>query len=321
MIVLSHPRSGSSELVRILKSRMSLGNSVNYCGCGEAFNLTDPSMYGDTRTAIRHFRDIARGAIPPSPITLTLKTLKPGAIVTEDLIPYAFESLLESSTFTFNTLQELEKFLAEEMVVRYKSIKNSTVPLVLKHFFITSTLDKGDQSKGLVLNLLQDSDYMFYYRNNFYGSILSGLIHDLHVKTKAHNTLSNLGIIQLPSVPIEINVWYLREKISPYINFLKFFKEWAATNEVASANVITYDDVFFKMDFNILVNSLTLNVNELHVKIANNEFKREERMQYADKRENFFSNPELIPIEFEQYLKDNDLFGVVEQLKIQWKPN
>ena len=318
MLVLSHPRSGSTEITRI----------VGQCVChpepvlksmGEFFNLGDRTMFGNVIDALQHFRTST------DPITVKVLVLSRVKIENKRFIEGA--DYLDAVDITFSSSDELYPWLYNERIKRLDLIKSFDDFYIVKHF-ITLFDNYTDNeyeikfTKELVISHFKTGSLIFSYRKNLLESVFSALIKTfyfdkdrignkdnefVHVMADGHN-LYDMPVlkpnpIMIPNAMESIGSHFeIDGIIHTNLMLLEFYH--AFIDKLPLVNVICYEEIMEtgQIAFSYQGKSQVYNIDELPPRISylhlnNGTVKQliEKKMNYGDYfREDYFTNSYIV---------------------------
>jgi len=290
LILYSHPRSGSTFIIRILADLLSkqIGKPVKLYN--ELFNTMDPSTMGnvaDLHLDIRNWN----------------KDIDVVELINNEL------THVQRKFGSPNALTEwcYKEFTARKLML--DQLNQQAEGYVLKHFFTNTKINYNSE---LVKVAHQHS--ILFYRKDFYQAILSLLIRTYYidipsaVNNKAHRHLDghnwNNEMLPIEARAMTINPKVFAGRMQPFLNFLQFQKD----NQIS--NILTYEDVINDHPFGF------------DNKIALSEYQGKTNfypMQYADNKSVYFTNSSDIPNMFETLLIESDLLNTAHELGINFK--
>lgn len=279
-VLLTHPRSGSTKIIRCISSYLKLQNF------GEFFYLHNSLNYGD----IRLYR------------TGNFKKYNTYIFSNNQLSNYVLD---------INNQKDLDKFLLDECDNRIRFL-NSLDPdtFILKYFFD----DKISPSfyQAVEENVLMKSRFkkVFLYRRNILDAILSLIIKDRIINQRSFflDTVNfnkighNYGSMEklYPKIKINITENQLRSYSTMFINFFNFLKT------VPDPVLLCYEDIFQNDSFMFDNKNIPLNLDS------------EIPMNYGIDKKDFFSNIGEIQNYFNQTIKDQNLEELFCYLNISY---
>jgi len=184
MLVLSHPRSGSTEICRIIDNcLMQPGEGVTTMG--EFFNVADRTSFGDTMDAFGHFRT-RTDPITIKVLVLDLDRFKNRQIINgrkSQVLPFHY---LSETNITFNSSEEFNNWFYTERIKRLDLIKSFNDFYIVKHFITLFDNDIDNENeikftKELMISHFKQERLAFSYRKNLLETVFSGLIKTFYI--------------------------------------------------------------------------------------------------------------------------------------------
>lgn len=184
MLVLSHPRSGSTEICRIVElCLLPPGEGIN--SLGEFFNAGDRTSFGNLIDAFWHFRSST------DPITIKILVLdhekfKKRKLVEGNKGQVLYFHYLSELDITFNSLSELNNWFYAERIRRLELINSFKNLYNIKHFitlFDTPTDNEAENkfNRELIISQFKQQRFAFSYRRNLLETVFSGLIKTFYI--------------------------------------------------------------------------------------------------------------------------------------------
>lgn len=179
MLVLSHPRSGSTEICRIVEACVRIpGDGVT--SVGELFNAFDRSVFGNTMDAFMHFRT-STDPIAVRVLVLDLERFNRRELVEGNIgqvLPIHYLSELD---ITFNSGDELRFWLYDERIRRLKAVNSFENVHNIKHFITLFDTPMGNWletkfNRELIMSHFKRERLAFSYRKNILETVFSALI-------------------------------------------------------------------------------------------------------------------------------------------------
>lgn len=335
MMILSHPRSGSTQFMRYITS--SLMKEYNYktvINFGELLNWGDRAIFGNLIDARKHFTKDKTHI----PVPITVSTLDFDLVNQDTYIKSGCDRKIffNKTLQTFITGQEVENFYNAECSSRYAIIKQldeCNLPYMFKHFITGSLPNTGPQNQfsPTIKNIAMandiignDKNYIFYYRKDAYASVLSNLIKDCYfdkkkvavdekLKSWFSETFGHNVDGLMPSItPLHLKLSYsdIIFSFNDYINLLKMYKE----SRILDNHIVEYKDMVEKKYFEYCYNNKKIKVDCSAFESV------EEPLNYTEPKQNYFTNSEIISDLLREEIKRYNLEDVVEKLGIVLDP-
>lgn len=329
MLVFSHPRSGSTQLLNVLKRTISQARpEKEIIILGEFFNVWNAGTFGKLSYLFYNLNFFAGCPIKGSSLVLSKTAAEYLEFYQSNDVNYydSCKFLLKEIDFEFETLDQFYDFLIQELEHRFKfycELVDCGYEPIVKHFFyMPMILDSNENKKVSQLYIqfhakLVKLNGLIFYRNDFTGSILSsfikGFYYDLPaVLDKSYDQLidsaHNFGNMPplMPDADKIINQDYFDMVINPFIEFLKF------ANTYDHFDLLTCDQLFSQSQLYLNYSGQQLAVKRYH----NNNFEEEIPMNYSSDKFQYFKNSKDIPSMTDVYIKNNNLASILTKLNI-----
>ena len=329
MLVFSHPRSGSTQLLNVLKRTISQTRAEDeIIILGEFFNVWNAGTFGKFSYLFYNLNFTPSCAVKGSCLVLS-KTSNDYLDFYKTNKPNYYDSckfLLKEVDFEFTTLDQLYEFISQELENRlnfYCDLKSNGYEPIVKHFFyLPMILDKDENKKVSQMYdqfhfKLSKLDGLIFYRNDFTGSILSsfikGFYYDLPaVLDKSYDQLIDSAHNFGNMLPLEpdtekvIDQNYFDMVVNPFIEFLKF----ATTCD--HFDYLTCDQLFSQTPTYLNYKNCQLPLKRYH----SNNLEEELPMNYSSDKFQYFKNAKDIPSMTDVYIKNNNLASILTKLNI-----
>ena len=194
MLVLSHPRSGSTEICRIVELCLNTNSDVSI-SLGEFFNVGDRSSFGNTIDAYNHFRTSI------DPITIKVIVLDHDKFKNRQIIKGREGQILplhylSETDITFSSSDELNNWFYAERIRRLELINSFKNLYNIKHFitlFDTPTDNEAENkfNRELIISQFKQQRLAFSYRKNLQEAVFSALIKYYYIDQARENNLEN----------------------------------------------------------------------------------------------------------------------------------
>jgi hypothetical protein len=329
LLVFSHPRSGSTQLLNVLKRTISQTRAEDeIIILGEFFNVWNAGTFGKFSYLFYNLNFTPSNPIKGSCLVLS-KTSNEYLDFYKDTKPNYYDSckfLLKEINFEFATLDQLYELIAQELQNRLNFycdlLANGYEPIVKHFFYLPMILDTDENKKISQIyeqfhSKLVKLDGLIFYRNDFTGSILSsfikGFYYDLpavldksfdQLVDSAHN-FGNMPPL-IPDADKIIDQNYFDMVINPFIEFLKF----ADTH--THFNTLTCDQLFSQTPVCLIYKDQQL----LLKRYRSNNLEEEIPMNYSSDKFQYFKNSKDIPAMTDVYIKNNNLSTILTKLDI-----
>jgi len=308
MIVISHPRSGSTQFLNVVKRTISkIVPETRIFILGEFFNVWNAGSFGELASLLAE--------INLNNLEVNLKgrtrvlNISSAELVQHDSFKHnqRWQTLstiiFKDLEFIFESKEDLYNFIFVELEKRFKfyqDLKSLNYIPIIKYFFyypaVTIDADKVIDFYKQFNNKLFRQDSIIFYRKDVKSSLLSSLIktyyYDLealkepgfeHRINQAHNYRD---MLPLPTRNICIEQNIIDIVSDPFIKFYNFLQENTLTNIVVS------EDLFENKSITIVVNNNIL-ILERFVKNTS-DFEEELPMNYVTDKKNYFTNTEIL---------------------------
>jgi hypothetical protein len=329
LLVFSHPRSGSTQLLNVLKRTISQTRAEDeIIILGEFFNVWNAGTFGKFSYLFYNLNFTPSCAVKGSCLVLS-KTSNDYLDFYKTNKPNYYDSckfLLKEVDFEFTTLDQLYEFISQELENRlnfYCDLKSNGYEPIVKHFFyLPMILDKDENKKVSQMYdqfhfKLSKLDGLIFYRNDFTGSILSsfikGFYYDLPaVLDKSYDQLIDSAHNFGNMLPLEpdtekvIDQNYFDMVVNPFIEFLKF----ATTCD--HFDYLTCDQLFSQTPTYLNYKNCQLPLKRYH----SNNLEEELPMNYSSDKFQYFKNAKDIPSMTDVYIKNNNLASILTKLNI-----
>ena len=329
MLVFSHPRSGSTQLLNVLKRTISQTRAEDeIIILGEFFNVWNAGTFGKFSYLFYNLNFTPSCAVKGSCLVLS-KTSNDYLDFYKTNKPNYYDSckfLLKEVDFEFTTLDQLYEFISQELENRlnfYCDLKSNGYEPIVKHFFyLPMILDKDENKKVSQMYdqfhfKLSKLNGLIFYRNDFTGSILSsfikGFYYDLPaVLDKSYDQLIDSAHNFGNMLPLEpdtekvIDQNYFDMVVNPFIEFLKF----ATTCD--HFDYLTCDQLFSQTPTYLNYKNRQLPLKRYH----SNNLEEELPMNYSSDKFQYFKNAKDIPSMTDVYIKNNNLASILTKLNI-----
>ena len=318
MLVLSHPRSGSTEICRIVELCLyTPGKGV--ISLGEFFNISDRTMFGNLIDAFHHFRTST------NPKTVKVLGLDKDKIITKKVI-FGYEYLSQVD-LTFNSSNEVSNWFYNERIRRLELI-NSFKRFYSIKYFLTLFDNKTDNefddrfNKELILSLSEQGKLAFSYRKNLVESVFSGLIKTfyfdkarienpdnkfVHLMADGHN-IHDMPVLQPEPIRIKNYIeddgefFEIDGIIKTNLKLLEFYHLFVS--KLSINNILCYEDIMKTRKLTLTYQGQTqeYNIDKIPPRIIyqsldNGTTKEliEKKMNYGDyTREDYFTNSYIV---------------------------
>jgi hypothetical protein len=329
LLVFSHPRSGSTQLLNVLKRTISQTRAEDeIIILGEFFNVWNAGTFGKFSYLFYNLNFTPSCAVKGSCLVLS-KTSNDYLDFYKTNKPNYYDSckfLLKEVDFEFTTLDQLYEFISQELENRlnfYCDLKSNGYEPIVKHFFyLPMILDKDENKKVSQMYdqfhfKLSKLNGLIFYRNDFTGSILSsfikGFYYDLPaVLDKSYDQLIDSAHNFGNMLPLEpdtekvIDQNYFDMVVNPFIEFLKF----ATTCD--HFDYLTCDQLFSQTPTYLNYKNRQLPLKRYH----SNNLEEELPMNYSSDKFQYFKNAKDIPSMTDVYIKNNNLASILTKLNI-----
>lgn len=267
MLVLSHPRSGSTEICRIIESCLKTPGTVSI-SLGEFFNVADRTSFGNAIDANNHFRSSTE------PVTVNILILDIEKFLTKKLVrrwknQVLPDHVLSEVYMTFNSSDEFKSWLYDERIRRLKLINSVTDFCTIKHFITLFDTPVGNEletkfNRELIVSQIEKDKFAFSYRKNLLETVFSGLIKTYYIDQPRANNPDNdfLSIVAdghnlhdmpvLEPKPIKIRGYpFTLDTISSYheidgivlTNLMLFEFYHLVVSKLPVDNILCYEDI------------------------------------------------------------------------------
>ena len=311
MLVLTHPRSGSTEICRIVEKCLTPRNTPR--ALSELFNIDDRTVFGNLTDAVRFFE--LKNTSPITVSVLKMVTDVPPKVVA-DFNYYVPENI------TFNSEDEISKWYASEAAKRvamlelFDSFDNF---YIVKHF-VTRDIDK-QLTKQLIKSHAIKNKLILSYRRNILESVFSALVKTYYfdrpraqagtnpTDDSFHNQIigdaHNLhDMPPIEPLPIEINEGELRfGALLPILRLFKCYHQ-LVEESVDFKNIIVYEDMMESGQLTLTYQGETklYNLDSLRPRLigiidknGNKKDVVEKKMNYGNlSKEDYFVNSHIV---------------------------
>ena len=337
MMILSHPRSGATEFIRMVSDALS----DNHINLGEFLHWGDVATSADLKIARDHFSK----NINAEPITVKVAEIKNTNEI-DWLI--SFDSQIDRTYFftfsdkTFSNFIEVDNFCFNEWNKRIQFLeqsKQSPNHFIFKNF-ITGFFSEKILPDNRLCNLVRKvsdnyvkEDYILYFRKNLYQTTMSNLIKTYYIDRRFKNLDANGNAVMsdayrikghnykgqmlpIEPEPIEIDPNLVHTVMAFFINLLDHLYDNYDAIE-ANHSIVTYEDVFEKKSF-----QFNYNGNLIKVENANNYQHVEFPMNYSTDKQNYFTNSHIVEEIIGEYFQKHIRYRYLAKfLKLKLSPN
>jgi len=325
MLVLTHPRSGSTEICRIIENCLNQPGQVSI-SLGEFFNVADRTSFGNAIDVTRHFRS---STDPVTVNTLMLDTEKlKNRQLEYQVLPV---HILSEVAVTFNSSDEFKRWLYDERTRRLKFINFVKGFRAIKHFITLFDTPAGNEfetkfNRELIASHIENNNFAFSYRKNLLETVFSGLIKTYYIDQARMNNPDNdfLNIIAdghnlhdmpvLEPQPIKIRGYpFTLDTISSYheidgivlTNLMLFEFYHLVVDKLSITNILCYEDIMETQELTLTHNGKTqvYNIADLAPRIiyevsgdgTTRKELTEKKMNYGDYAyEDYFTNSYIV---------------------------
>jgi hypothetical protein len=325
MLVLSHPRSGSTEICRIAE----LCFYTPYKGVislGEFFNPADRTSFGNLQDAFQHFRTNS------APTTVSVLVVNDKKILTKPKFErfsrqVSGKDYLDIANITFNSAVQLTEWFYTERRHRLDLINSFKSFYSIKHIMTLFDNDRDIEyenkfTRELIMPQFDAGKFIFSYRRNLIESVFSGLIKTFYfdkarinsndnkfVETMAddHN-LNDMPVLKpqpiriINSIEDDGEFFQIDGIIITNLMLLEFYHNFV--DKLQFNNIICYEDIMETKKLTLTYQGKTqaYNINDLPPRIVyqyNSDGTRKEliekKMNYGDyTREDYFTNSHIV---------------------------
>jgi hypothetical protein len=325
ILVVSFPRSGSSEFCRALVN-LSKANLSHYPErkpwaefFGEFFNYGDTTTFGNLNKAHAHFVDYN--------VPYLADTFEVDPDLQQKILPNQFNiaNLLIEKSITFESQFDIENYYADQVKQRLnlfqsKWFTDRYFPIV-KHFPLKNLYESSTSFDPFAsMESLTLFEQIFYYRKDVIGSLYSSLIKwfyydaptlsssiklELNLLGAGHNYQNSM-----PPLAPQKGIYFTEKDINigPIIESLLWYKK----NKHRLKNIICYETFF---DKSIGSQTILLGNVECQIDVAKLKFE-EFPMNYSTDKRNYFENPELATVYLKNSLAQYKLLDVADELEL-----
>lgn len=314
MIVFSHPRSGSTQFLNVLKRTFSnvVPESQIFI-LGEFFNVWNAGSFGNLASLLAEINlSDSRVEIKgrTRQLSITAHELVNHNLFRHDQDYQEMSNLMFSDViFHFKSISDLCNFIFNELENRYnfyQDLKKLDYLPIIKHFFYYPLVLKDrnlivDRCRTFDKKLVENQNVVFY-RKNFRSAVLSSLIktyyYDLdslkkegfsHRVDQAHN-YGNMDPLIPKNISIEKNIFDI--VIDPFVEFDNFVKQ------NSNLDIITFEQLFSDNNKTIIK---FLDRDLIAERFIKNQSTEEEiPMNYISDKEDYFLNIS----DFDRYLNN-----------------
>ncbi len=327
IIVVSFPRSGSSEFIRrlaLLVHKHGLNQGRPMAQMGEFFHWADTTAHGNLLHAKTWFES--------KETPLSVKVLQPCQNIPK------IENKKNSLIFVSHFLNEIDKtFLNRDEAIDYyiaefsdrihyvnDHLVNNYFPLIKSFPGFTDFLSDGDNLKDLqetLVEKLTNFEPIFYYKRNLVDCILSDLIKWYYIVKPSidsnstvdgftgHNFGNQMRLLE-PKKGMRINLAFWK-MTKVFCKTLKIYQQ----NKMHFKNAISYDQVFVDDEFEINFDNVNYKVSNIKDSVLDGEI-IEYPMNYSAPRQDYFENTNEIIELLKRDIDAFDLGNVVDELKL-----
>lgn len=318
MIVFSHPRSGSSQFLNILKRSLSeihqkekvfiLGEFLNVWNSG-TFGLLGPTLI-----------DLCLGKeFPVSSKSLTLN-IQAHQLIADHRFAHDMDHeemcdmIFKEIELEFLDIDSLEEFVCSEITKRidfYKDLIGLDYIPILKYFLfrplpvIQLGSDKFEKIYSLIEQDLLKCESVCFYRKDIYGSILSSLIKtyyfDLPSVTVEDSYKKRIetghNLIKNEMKPLFPQKKQVSEKVfdwtvHPFLMFESFMQNHTVQK-------ISYEEIFSEQGYSIKYKGSPVLLKRF---VGDSKIEEEIPMNYAADKESFFTNIDFVKKRYESFI-------------------
>jgi hypothetical protein len=276
-ILVTHPRSGSTKILKCISTHLGIKN------LGEFFYLRNSFNYGE----IRFYHPYVKRSY----LSYRLRN-----------------NSLEQYLLTVNSNQELQQFLLEECQNRIDHLDSLNSKFIFKYFFdnkVSPLFYKTVEQK-----VLSNSGYdkIYLYRKNILDAILSLIIKDIFINrpssklsdSKFNAVGHNYGFMETlyPKDRITISEKNFKSYSTMFVNFFLHLKN------IKNPYSLCYENIFSQEFFYLKNKKISLNLDP------------ELPMLYGVDKKDFFNNYEVMIAMLDRIVKDNNLEDLFKDLGI-----
>lgn len=194
MLVLTHPRSGSTEICRIVDLCLNANSDVSI-SLGEFFNIGDRSSFGNAIDASKHFRS-STDSVTVNTLILDVEKFKNRQPVDGRDGQVLPDHVLSEVNITFNSSEEFKNWLYAERIRRLEFINSLKDFYIIKHFINLFDTPIGNEfetkfNKELIMSQIDKGKFAFSYRKNLLETVFSGLIKTYYIDQARVNNPDN----------------------------------------------------------------------------------------------------------------------------------
>lgn len=277
IILLTHPRSGSTKITKCISAQLNIKN------LGEFFYLRNSLNYGEIRFYDPQFR--------------------------KSLFTYKMNNgSLDRYNLMFDTPSAFQNFLLDECQNRIDYLNSLNGTFIFKHFFddkISRVFYETVKEKALS-NINYNKIYL--YRRNIVEAILSLMIKDIFINRRStkltdidfNSVGHNYGSMQklYPSTRIEVSNRSFESYSTMFVNFFQNLKH------IKNPVKLCYEDIFDQGSFVVNENTISLDLDP------------ELPMDYGVDKKDFFKNYDQMIDHLNRIAKNNGLIELFSDLGI-----
>lgn len=313
MLVLTHPRSGSTEICRIVEQCLTPHKAAR--SMSEFFNIDDRTAFGNLMDAVRFFES------NKSPITVSV--LK---IDTTPNLPAAYNYFVPDE-ITFNSQAELFKWYTDE-INRRRAVLNLFDLLdnfyIVKHFITEPHPDK-QFTENLIKSHAIKNKLILSYRRSISESAFSSLVKTYYFdRAREGNNLKGDGFLSdirgdahnlhdmLPIEPLPIEIdekELIFGAIGPVLRLFKCYHQ-LLKKSIDFKNIIVYEDMMESGQLTLTyegqtklynLDSLSPRLVEIVDENGNKKKVVEKKMNYGNlSKEDYFVNSHIVAVLIKQ---------------------
>lgn len=327
IIVVSHPRSGSSEFVRTLAhfAAETLSPDKTVGVLAECFHWADASVFGNLPRLNVLSRD--NKLQYPCDETVMVPHNELPTIDTGDRIGWQnyffkhverrFTSQTDIKDFYISQYQERIDFVNHRVVEK-------SFPIIKS--FLGFEEFRGDDNKQLLqlqqtlVSRLTNIEPIFFYRKNLLDSIYSDLIKWLYIDRPRIKTDEKLDGFAghnfnntMPPLKPRAGVFIEGDIINQFPEVFCLTLKNFQMNRHFFKNIVSYDQVFVDKKFNLQWGNTVYEVTE-----HTNEH-REYPMNYQAPKRDYFENPDAVIDVIDQTITRHGLWDLIDELGITVK--
>lgn len=329
ILVVSHPRSGSSEFIRTL-AHFAANQLTDYRPVGlmaECFHWADATTFGDFARA----RLLEPGSIFPYQETvlepnvdlLSSLSLAQALVENNDNVVWQ-DAFYRPVTKSFESHDDVRDYYIDQFQQRIVYVNETVVEEyfpIIKNFAGFINFYNDDQTllnlQQSLVSKLTNIEPVFFYRKNLLDSVYSDLIKWYYIDQslidgdKKLNGFSghNFNNTMPPLIPksgVIIDQSMAQRCPETFCETLKNYQ----VNRKFFKNVISYDQVFVDKKFNLNFNGIDYLVTD------HTNAEREYPMNYQTAKKDYFENPEIVIKAIRDTITRYDMWDIVDELEI-----